>query len=412
MSCRTSVSRGILGLVLGLVLAVSLVAFAGSASAQVSFTPGSSAAATSQALMNYWTPARMAAAQPMPIPGRLIDPTKPVTRQAQPVPAAPRTLVPAYPPGQIPAVEQRIELPEGTPYFGQTSAAPMDFGVAPTEPLNGPYGPFQRWTMEGNYLVWPRSIHGKLFFTLNGGDFACSATVIGRSTIATAGHCVSDGSGTFATSLLFCPSYYQGGAYPTRGCWGWAFVVTSAGWHFSGSPDYDYACIVTPVTGTVVANKIGNVTGTAGRAVNFTDVPEMIFGYPAGPPFPGNIIQMVATTDWYSWDADAGGQVSKIVGNDLTGGSSGGGWFLGWRAPGAEVADTDGSWSTDPTTAGPYINGVNSHKRCKVTCNEPPALNNGKYWQEMSSPPFRGTAAGDESEDIFAACLAHANNNP
>jgi hypothetical protein len=29
----------------------------------------------------------------------------------------------------------------------------------------------------------------------------------------------------------------------------------------------------------------------------------------------------------------------------------------------------------------------------------------GVFWQEMTSPPFRNTAAGDESEDILQVCF-------
>lgn len=402
-------------LVVALLVAASIVAVSRGALAQVSYARPGDATAAAQAIMNYWTPERMAGAQPMPSPGVLVDTTKPAAAKgAVTSPPGVPTLVAAHPPGQIPATPRIRQLTDDKYALGQAGATPMDFGSAPTEPLNGPYGPFQRWTMEGNYLVWPRSVHGKLFFThAAGGNYVCSATVIGRSTLGTAGHCVSNGSGSFHSNFLFCPSHYQLGPYPTRGCWAWSSATTSADWHFNGNPDADYACLVTTTTGTVVAGKIGNTTGTAGIAYNWTNAPEIIFGYPAGFPFSGNIIHMVATVDWYGWDADElGGQVSKIVGNDLTGGSSGGGWFLGWRAPGAEVADTDASWNTDPTTAGPYLNGVNSHKRCKVTCNEPPALNNGVFWQEMSSPPFRWTGAVDEAQDIFDVCLAHVNNNP
>jgi hypothetical protein len=303
---------------------------------------------------------------------------------------------------------------------GETLFAPQTFGTAPINPRDGPYGPFQRWTMEGNYLPWARAIHGKLFFSLSGGNWVCSGTVIGRSTIATAGHCNSDGAGSFATNRLFCPSYYNptpftGAPHPARGCWAVTASKTSSNWHLSGDPDYDYACLVTNVTGTVVANKIGNVTGWAGRAWNWTDVPEITFGYPQEAPFLGNTIQMVASVDWYSWDATAGGQVSKVIGSDLTGGASGGGWFLSWRAPGAEIADTDATGNTDPAGAqnGPYINGVNSHKRCVTNCNNPPGVAAGIFWQEMTSPPFRSDPADpDDSEDVFAICLAHANNNP
>jgi len=357
----------------------------------------------------YWTPERMAAAQVMTPPARLVENMPQAGSEV--VAYADPGWVNGWRPGDPPYVEQRMTFPRD-PSLPQILTAPQTFGTAPTDPLNGPYGPFQRWTMEGRYLTNPRSIHGKLFFSLNGGNYVCSGTVVGRSTVVTAGHCTSDGSATFGSNFLFCPSYTQAGVNPARGCWGWANVTTTSRWHNLGDPDYDYACIVTNTTGTVVANKIGNVTGWAGRAWNFADVPEVTFGYPQAAPFDGKIIQMTSGPEWYNVDFTAGLQVSKVIGSDLTGGSSGGGWFLGWKAPGAEVADTDNSWSTDPTTAGPYINGVNSHKRCKVNCSSPPTAAAGVYWQEMTSPPFRNTVDDNaETEDIFPLCLNHANNN-
>jgi len=358
--------------------------------------------------LEYWTPQRMASAQAMPLPMKVLQPGNGNGQQRR-MSDLERGAVNGLPPGGGPYVEQKTS-------FG-VLAAPQTFGAAPTDPLNGPYGPFQRWTMEGNYTPSWRAIHGKLFFSLPVGNFVCSATVIGRSTVATAGHCNSDGAGTFATNRLFCPSYYNptpltGAPFPGRGCWGVTTSVVGGPWHNGGDPDYDYACLVMNTTGDTVANKIGNVTGWAGRAWNFTDVPEMVFGYPQAAPFHGNTIQQVAGPDWYSWDATAGGQVSKIMGNDLTGGASGGGWFIGWRAPTDEIADTDGSNNTDPGTAGPFINGVNSHKRCRTNCNTPPTATAGVFWQEMSSPPFRSDANdASDSEDVFAICLAHANNN-
>lgn len=376
-----------------------------------------------QAVMQYWTAEAMASAQPMPFPtlhatdGVVTDGTKVLA----PAPPGPATVVNGWRPGSGPYVERkRTFAPSEAQALGQS---PQSFGVAPTDPLNGPYGPFQRWTMEGQYPVGGRGLHGKLFFTISGANYVCSATVIGRSTIATASHCVHEGgSSLWYANFLFCPSYYNGGPggagipYPTRGCWSWNQAQTTIPWISVGDPDYDYACIVLATTGTVVANKVGNVTGWSGRAWNFADVPEMVFGYPQAAPFTGQIIEQVSAPDWYNWDPVAGGQVSKIIGDDMTGGCSGGGWFLGWAAPGAEFPDTDGSWGTDPTTAGPYINGVNSHKRCIQDCRTPPIASAGVFWQEMSSPPFRGGSATDdwESEDVFnlASCLGHPNNNP
>jgi hypothetical protein len=266
--------------------------------------------------------------------------------------------------------------------------------------------------MQGSYVQWPRSIHGKLFFSFGASNFVCSASVIGRSTIATAGHCVSNGAGTFATNVLFCPSYNQGGPNTSRGCWATVSLTTSGAWHSSGDPDFDYACGVTAVTGTVIANKIGNITGWAGRGWNWVDVPVITFGYPQAAPFGGTIIQQTASVEWYNVDFTAGTQVSKVIGSDLTGGASGGGWFLSWRHPSVEVADSDGNNGTDPAGGnnGPFINGVNSHKRCSVHCGSPPNATQGVFWQEMTSPPFRNDGTGD-SEDVFAVCLAHVNNS-
>ncbi|HEX6900125.1 MAG TPA: hypothetical protein VF789_10445 [Thermoanaerobaculia bacterium] len=372
---------------------------------------GADAQAAAMSVQEYWTPERMASAQPMPIPA--VVTTESASQMAAPVIIGEPVLIGGHPPGGGPFTPKVRTFKRSEP---QASATPQALGTAPTNPLTGPYGPFQRWTMEGNYLSGWRGVHGKLFFTLGTGNFECSATVIGRSTIATAGHCVSDGAGTFISNALFCPSYYNGpgGVHPSRGCWAAVLANTTSAWHLGGDPDYDYACIVTATTGSLIANKIGNITGWAGRAFNWSsEQPVITFGYPAESPFPGNVIEQTASTEWYNWNPVAGGQVSKVIGSDLNGGASGGGWFLGWRAPGAEFPDTDGNTVTDPAgVGGPFLNGVNSHKRCLVNCSSPPTAGAGVFWQEMSSPPFLSTPAVDgDSEEIFATCLAHANNS-
>ena len=201
-----------------------------------------------------------------------------------------------------------------------------------------------------------------------------------------------------------CFVQYTAGAHPTRGCWTVIDSKTSAGWHTAGNPDNDYACLITNPTGQKVANKIGNVTGWLGRAWNFaSSQAERTFGYPQAAPFNGKRLQTTASTEWYTHDFRAGGQVSKIIGSDLTGGSSGGPWILGWTGGLTETADTDTSGETDPGNN--WVNGVNSHKRCLSNCNTPPTTTSGVFWQEMTSPPFRNTTAGDESEDIIKVCF-------
>jgi hypothetical protein len=152
------------------------------------------------------------------------------------------------------------------------------------------YGPFHAG--RGGHDPAFRAIHGKLFFTLSGGNYVCSGSVIGRSTVATAGHCISDGAGTFATNFMFCPSWSQTGEFPGRGCWSWAQASTSSNWHTGGDPDYDYACIVTATVSNQVANKIGNITGWAGRASFDGDDGNHL--YPQAAPFLSNTIQQTA----------------------------------------------------------------------------------------------------------------------
>ena len=375
-------------------------------------------AAQMQSTASYWTPERMASAKPMPTP--LVK----VTALSLAFPPASQegdTLaVPGYVPGCRPNTPNCGPAARTLAFqdaLSSESVAPGDLlqpmhGVKPTNPLTGPYGPFQRWREANPITAYPKSTVGKLFFTLNGINFVCSASVIGRSTLITAGHCNSDGTQTFATNRLFCPSF-NGVADPVRGCWSVVGSVVSAPWHNSGDPDYDYSCLITATTGTRVANKIGNVTGWLGRAWNFaSSQAERTFGYPQAAPFTGGTLQTTASTEWYTHDFRAGGQISKIIGSDLTGGSSGGPWILEWTGGLAETADTDASLATDPGSN--WVNGVNSHKRCLVNCNTPPTTTNGVFWQEMTSPPFRAGSATDlnESEDVIGICLANANNNP
>jgi hypothetical protein len=242
---------------------------------------------SAQAVMEYWTPERMAAAIPLDVPG-VVD--KGLPRPAAPLPGDAR---PGFAPGWDP--KSGLEPPDPLTRYelddeqwasfaayleGQARAnGPAAFGSPPANPVDYPgYGKFARWTWYGNYLTFPTSTIGKLFFTKPGvGNFVCSATVIGRSTLATAGHCVASiigGTPTWHTNLQFCPSYYKGSGsgapHPNRGCWSAVAYATTNQWFYHENFDRDYACIVTATTGTVHANKVGNVTGWIGRGYNLS----------------------------------------------------------------------------------------------------------------------------------------------
>lgn len=285
-----------------------------------------------------------------------------------------------------------------------TSTSLTSFGSAPANPLDySNYGPFQRWTWYGNYLTFPTSTIGKMFFKQDGIDYVCSGTVIGQNTVVTAGHCVKDGPGSWSTNILFCPSYYANGVN-TVGCWAWTgWASTSSYWAVSGNLDGDYACFVTNTTGTTNANSVGISTGWLGLAWNWP-ASQMVFatGYPEASPFNGTNIIYTAATEWY--------QIvnSKFIGSDQTGGTSGGSWLLNLAHKAKEYTDVDGSNITDPgqNIGTPLVNGVNSHRRCLVNCNTPPTSSNGQYWSEMASPVFYSSGSdGSDTIDVMNSCF-------
>lgn len=371
------------------------------------------------AILAYWTPERMRAAVPKPFPPAVARGTE--VSVNVPVAFGPGE-GPGYAPGwrvgggAQPTASAKVQIgrddPQALAGFEQVQTTPPFVPPAtPTDFVN--YAPFQRFTwQQSNNLVYPLSTVGKLFFTQRGVNFVCSASVIQRSALATAGHCVHDGTNSslgFSTNVLFCPSLNPSGS--PRGCWPGIRLVTSRQWFASANIDRDYGCIVTRTFGTTINNRIGNVTGWLGRSWNFPSRQSTFaLGYPAGPPFTGNRLVAVVSTEWYQLNRNTSeAQLSKYMGNDLTGGSSGGPWWLSHTHANVEFADTDGSGITDPGQGGtPLLNGVNSHKRC--TAAGCPA--GTVFTQEMGSPQFRSTTADiNESEDVFAVCFANGGTS-
>ena len=374
-----------------------------------------------RAVEEYWTPERMRTAVPLELPQG--------TGASLPTGVTTHTLS-SDPPGYAPGWDPRSGKPQPSAdtaveveldaLQGAATSPKLDdtmHGPAPTNPAGTAYPPFQRWTWNANYTVYPVGTIGKLFFTkATGGNFVCSASVIQRSTLVTAGHCVSQGNGVFHNNFLFCPSYWKGAGSGApngvRGCWPGVGVVTTWQWHNVANTDRDYACIVTANAGTVQNQPVGNVTGWLGRAWNWpSSKAEMAFGYPAASPFQGYHIITASSTEWYTSNRSNANEgavnlVSKYIGSDMTGGSSGGPWILGFNHKNKEYPDTDGESVTD--SGNNWVNGVNSHKRCKNACFTPPNAAAGTYWQEMGSPRFTNNPAdNNDSEDVFNVCFTN-----
>ena len=178
----------------------------------------------------------------------------------------------------------------------ETGSAPApDVTQTLTEPFHGDI-PFSQWRYFAKYL--PNSPGGgsnvavstqhKMFFSQDGGNFVCSSSTIGLDGVWTAGHCVSDGSGTFSTNVLFCPSCDNVAANPTAGCWGAEQLSSRTSGTQPAIWTTTSAAPTPPTPGTVNAGLIGSFTGVLGFAyipvaegtTAAANINYVAFGYP------------------------------------------------------------------------------------------------------------------------------------
>lgn len=100
---------------------------------------------------------------------------------------------------------------------------------------------------------------GKVFFTLGGTDYVCSANSVAstnRSTVSTAGHCLNEGPGAFATRFTFVPAYLNGAA--PYGKWTARALYAPTEWSSSGNMQYDTGfAVMSPLNGSNLADVVG-----------------------------------------------------------------------------------------------------------------------------------------------------------
>jgi len=174
---------------------------------------------------------------------------------------------------------------------------------------------------------YPLSTVGKVFFTTAAGqDLVCSGTAVvssNHSVVDTAGHCLYY-YGDWVHNVIFCP-LYENGTTP-YGCWAARDLEVPSDWVSASPNDYHHdfgMAIVSP-------NSQGNLTdlvGGIGWAYNQpVSQPFYAYGYPADYPFDGQTRQSCEPSLGTVWQ-HGGGTVVSIPCN-MTGGSSGGPWFI------------------------------------------------------------------------------------
>ena len=198
----------------------------------------------------------------------------------------------------------------------------------------------------------PVSHIGKVFFTLDGVDYVCSGNVVSaanKSVVATAGHCLNEGPGDFATRWTFVPGYENGAA--PYGQWTATELTAPTQWTQQGDITYDTGFAT---VGTLGGQTIEAAVGAAPVAFNQArGLTYKAYGYPAASPFDGQTLwscQGTAVDDPY------GQTQSQGIPCNMTGGSSGGPWFLGNGAQNS--VNSFGYRGVRNTMFGPYYGSV------------------------------------------------------
>lgn len=260
-----------------------------------------------KAVTDYWTKARMAAARPA---DELLE-------------------------GVVPRVD---------PVPGESGRA---VAVRPASPKRGLIGelldgllggarPTPRTVEVPNPEKRPVRTHGRVFFTLGGRDYYCSATVVNSKTrrlVVTAGHCVYD-AGRFASNWMFTPAYRLG-ARPF-GQWTARRIAITKRWQrTAGNANpadddlrYDVAMVsLRPRNG----KRIQDVVGARGIAFNKRRNRNYeAFGYPAVSPFDGERPYACASP-YQGADTSFAKPRPLRIDCDMTAGASGGGMIVGGR---------------------------------------------------------------------------------
>ncbi|MGI5160229.1 trypsin-like serine peptidase [Microbispora sp. CA-102843] len=302
----------------------------------------------------YWTPQRMARAVPIGLLGdlRRITAARPGTPSILPPAAPPEPALPLIARAALPPVARAALPPAARPVLAPDHAArrsPSRTRQAAAMPPATTSG--TRWAAGGSVT----RTTGRVFLTLNGVDFSCSASAVrsaNRDLVVTAGHCVKDGAGDWAENWTFVPGYDDGqqpyGAFPARR------MFVAGPWSRSGNDDYDVGMVaVEDLAGQHLTDTVG------GQPISF-DPPRghrtYGFGFPADPPYDGERLLYCAGVPHGDPQRQTRDQGLRC---DLTAGASGGPWLSGFdpaSGRGTLTSVSSFKYSNDHRTMyGPYF---------------------------------------------------------
>ncbi|MBV9715407.1 MAG: hypothetical protein JOZ64_08535 [Solirubrobacterales bacterium] len=307
-------------------------------------TPGARVTAE-EALTAYWTPARMKAALPADDQAAVKDAARTAKSSAASDLAAARAH----------AAKNDKPAPAGA----QSTVAPAD--AVKSSPAGKASGVTRlQYTPGYQYWEFAARTSGKVYFTntTDGLNYVCSGTIVnsgGKDMVWTAGHCVHGGAGgNWHANWVFVPSYTNGWA--PYGYWYASQLWTQTAWMNSSEWESDMGVAI---VGTNYGYHIVDYLGGQGITWNQSKhIGVTVLGYPAESPYDGQTLQACSGTtfpEWkyLSWSSD----IIGLHDCNLTGGSSGGGWFAFFDGEAGYVdGNTSFKYNDDPNSIySPYF---------------------------------------------------------
>ena len=268
----------------------------------------------------YWTPERLATARPVDLRADLNE------LASEPLEAATGAVVSAE--GARPAI---AVAPNNGNFLLNPATVPAyeEEGVTSGEDEPGAYGTsLRRYSNTRNVPfaastdnAYPHRTIGKWFFTRPGvGNFVCSASVIQRRIVATAGHCLHPGNGnpnSWYINRVFVPSYRTGAA--PFGLWTANRCSVTATWFNGGGGVPNAADYGMCDMNDRLGSRIGIITGWLGwRTLSLASNHAHIFGYP------GNLDNGLYMNQNSAGAGPFNGNNTYIYGSPQRGGVSGG----------------------------------------------------------------------------------------
>jgi hypothetical protein len=205
------------------------------------------------------------------------------------------------------------------------------------------------------------TVNGAIFIREPAGYGRCSGTSVvapNKSLVITAGHCVFDEGHWSGRRWVFVPGYHHGerpfGTFIAH------WLGTTPQWRKSGNSNFDVGAAVVGRNerGELLAEAVGADRLVTGRHPQSFDV----YGYPVAHPFNGGTLQLCQGAVRTGSDLEAllaPGPLEIGVACEVSGGSSGGGWFTEGNL--LDGVTSNGYDDDLKTVYGPYFGAAVGH---------------------------------------------------